>query len=143
VVRPTPPWPRRIGWPEDLAAFLAERATRDFEWGVHDCVTLAADAALLITGRDPIAAYRGRYSCEASGEALVGPAGLLPFLRQLMALHGAPECPVALAQRGDWAMVTVGNLLVTGIVLGPTVIAPGAQRLVQVPLRRAVIAWAI
>jgi hypothetical protein len=142
-LRPAPPWHRRADWPERLAEFLAARSARPFAWGRQDCVTVAADAALLMTGRDPIAGWRGSYADEDGAEAVVQPHGLRGFLMLLMAKFGAPECPVHLAQRGDWAMVSVGNHLVTGIVAGVHVLAPGMRGLVAVPLRRAVIAWAI
>lgn len=142
-MRPTPPHPRLQGWPERLAEFFAARQSVPFEWGAQDCVSLASDAALAITGRDPLHRWRGRYASEAEADAIVGEAGLLPFVATLMVDFGAPECPVHLAQRGDWAMVTVGNQLVTGVVTGAFVAAPGARRLAHVPLRRAVAAWAI
>lgn len=142
-MRPEPPWRRAEGWPERLAEFLAERADVPFEWGSQDCVTVAADACVVLTGRDPIAAYRGLYSSEEGGDAIVGEQGLQAFLARLMAEFGAPECSPSLAQRGDWAMVTVGNQLITGVVVGATVAAPGLRGLAHVPLRRAVCAWAI
>ena len=142
-MRPDPRWPRVQGWPERLAEFLAERADRPFEWGDQDCVSLAADAAVVLTGRDPLAAYRGRYADEDEAYRLVGPDGLVAFVGRLMEEFGAPECPVSLAQRGDWAMVSVGNQFVTGVVVGDTVAAPGVRRVAYVPLSRAVVAWAV
>lgn len=142
-MRPTPPHPRLPGWPERLAEFFAARQSVPFEWGKQDCMTLAADAVVILTGRDPIARWRGAYGTEAEGDAIVGEAGLLPFVERMMADFGAPACPVPLAQRGDWAMVTVGNQFVAGVVTGAFVAAPGARRLAHVPLRRAVAAWAI
>lgn len=139
-----PPAHMRVeGWPELLADFLCSRTHTPFLWAHNDCVTLAADATLLLTGRDPIALWRGSYADEAGAEAVVQPYGLQGFLARLMVEFGAPECPVHLAQRGDWAMVNVGNHLVTGIVTGAHVAAPGMRGLAHVPLARAVIAWAI
>lgn len=142
-MRPRPAHARVVGWPERLAQYFAERQARPFEWGAHDCMTFAADAVIMLTGRDPIAQWRGAYATEAEGDAIVGPDGLLAFVSRMMGEFGAPECPVELAQRGDWAMVSVGNLLCAGVVTGAFVAAPGARRLAHVPLRRAVAAWAI
>lgn len=142
-MRPETRHPRFPDWPERLAALWAERAEMPFAWGAQDCVSFAADAALALTGIDPLAEFRGRYEDEESAYKLVGEGGLQAFVSQLMAQFGAQECPVEFAQRGDWAMVLVGNNLVTGVVVGETVMAPGARRLAQVPLSRAVIAWAI
>lgn len=132
-----------MGWPERLAQLFAERQSRSFEWGEHDCMTFAADAVVMLTGRDPIARWRGAYATEKEGDAIVGPDGLLAFVSRVMAEFGAPECPVELAQRGDWAMVAVGNMLSAGVVTGAFVAAPGVRRLAHVPIRRAVAAWAI
>ena len=143
-MRPAARWPRVQGWPERLAEFLALRADRPFEWGEQDCVSLAADAAVVLTGRDPFAAHRGQYTNEDEAYRLVvGEDGLVAFVSRLMAEFGAPECPVSLTQRGDWAMVSVGNQFVTGIVAGETVAAPGVRGLAYVPLKRAVAAWAV
>lgn len=142
-MRPLPRFPRLPGWPERLAEFFAARQAQPFAWGAQDCVSLAADAALAITGRDPLAAYRGRYASEDEAYRLVGEEGLVAFVGRLMAEFGAPECEVREAQRGDWAMVSVGNQFCTGVVIGGFVAAPGARRIAHVPLRRAVAAWAV
>lgn len=142
-MRPPVAFRRVPDWPERLAALLAERADVPFEWGAQDCMTFAADAVVALTGRDPIAAWRGAYASEAEGDAIVGPGGLLEFVRRMMVDFGAPECPVDFAQRGDWAMVLVGNQMIAGVVAGAVVAAPGARGLAYVPLRRAVAVWAI
>lgn len=142
-MRPTPRLARLPDWPERLAAFFAERAARPFAWGEHDCMTFAADAVMMLTGRDPIARWRGAYASEGDGNAIVGSDGLLAFVARAMEDFGAPECPVPHAQRGDWAMIEVGNMLSAGVVTGAFVAAPGLRRLAHVPLRRAVAAWVI
>lgn len=135
--------PRLPDWTERLAELWSSRIEAPFAWGAQDCVSFAADVALALTGVDPLAEYRGKYHDEETAYQLVGAAGLQAFVARLMAQFGAQECPVAFAQRGDWAMVMVGNHLVTGVVVGETVMAPGARGLAQVPLSRAVIAWGI
>lgn len=130
-------------WTERLAQFFAERQAQPFAWGVQDCVSLAADAAVALTGLDPLTEYRGRYASEAEAEALMGDDDLQAFVARLMAEFGAPECPVNFAQRGDWAMVQVGNQLVTGVVMGGRVAAPGARGVAYVPIKRAICAWVI
>jgi hypothetical protein len=135
---------RRVeGWPEHLAALVAARADVPFAWGANDCCSFAGDAALAVTGADPFAMHRGRYATEAGAEGVVGPAGLTRFVEGLMRDFGAEEVPVAAAQRGDWALIVVGNMPLVGVVLGGQVAAPGARGLAFLPFRRAERAWGI
>lgn len=130
-------------WPERLAEIIAARRDVPFAWGVQDCITFAADVSLALTGRDLWAAHRGTYATEAEAERVVGPGGLETFVARLMAGAEAPEINVAEAQRGDWVMLTVGNMPLVGVVLDARVAAPGSDGLAFVPVRRAVRAWAI
>lgn len=114
-----------------------------FAWGANDCCTFAADMALALTGHDPFAAHRGRYSTEAGADDVVGAQGLTRFVEGLMRDCGAEEVAVAAAHRGDWAIVVVGNMPLVGVVLGPHVAAPGARGLAFLPFRRAERAWGI
>jgi hypothetical protein len=134
---------RPVDWPERLAALVAARAAAPFAWGTNDCCSFAADVALAVTGADPFAAHRGRYSTEAGAEDVVGPAGLTRFVEGLMRDFGAEEVPVAAAQRGDWALLVLGNMPLVGVVLGGRVAAPGPRGLAFVPFRRAERAWGI
>lgn len=143
-MRPQPAKRRLLDWPERLAAIVEERREREFSWGVHDCGMFAADVAQALTGEDPAAWLRGRYSSEAELEAIIVPmGGIEAAIEHTMAEFGAPECPPAYAQRGDWALVEVGNDLMTGVVLGDRVAVPGLDRLQFVPLRKALRTWAI
>lgn len=130
-------------WPERLAELVAARVAMPFAWGTHDCCTFAADVALAITGADPFAQHRGRYATEAGADGVVGPAGLTQFVEGLMRDFGCDEIPVATAQRGDWALVIVGNMPLVGVVLGGQVAAPGARGLAFLPFRRAERAWGV
>jgi hypothetical protein len=142
-MRTPPPWPRLDDWPERLAALVEARRHLPFAWGTQDCVTLAADAVLACTGRDPHVA-RGAYAGEAEAEAiLAGEGGLEGWVAATLAAFGAPEIPPALAQRGDWALVVVGNETLCGPVIGESVAVPGTDRLRFVPLARIRRAWAV
>ena len=59
----------------DLAAFLEAEAEAAFEWGVRDCWLLAADWALARTGRDPAAAWRGRYASALGAARIINRMG--------------------------------------------------------------------
>jgi hypothetical protein len=130
-------------WPERLAALIEARRSHGFVWGAHDCVTLAADAVLAMTGADPLAAYRGTYDTEEQAERIIGPDGLEAFVARLLDEFGAREVRPAYARRGDWAIVNIGNQALCGVVLAGDVVVPGADRLQFVPQRRAVRAWGI
>jgi hypothetical protein len=49
-----------------LAEYIREKTDADFAWGVCDCVLFAADWCVKLTGKDPVASIRGRYSDKAA-----------------------------------------------------------------------------
>jgi hypothetical protein len=53
-----------------LPQFLSEALRRPFRRGDHDCMTFAADWAVVVTGQDPAASWRGAYS-DAAGAARI------------------------------------------------------------------------
>lgn len=130
-------------WPERLAALIEARRETPFRWGAQDCCTFAADAVLAMTGRDPIAPWRGTYASEAEGDAILGEGGMAAFVERLLADFGAREVPPPFARRGDWALVTIGNQAICGVVLDGRCAIPGTDRLQFVPQRRIARAWAI
>lgn len=85
-------------WQERLAACLAERAARPFDWGTHDCCMFAADCVLACTGTDPAADLRGSY------DSVLGAANTVQELGGLAVIAAdrlGPEIAPALAQVGD------------------------------------------
>jgi len=148
-VRAAPTGPaRREDWPERLAALVAKRLRARFRWGRHDCVSFACEAALAMTGADPLAAFRGTYADEAGAEAILaahGGPGLEAFCDGLLGRFGCgPVAPPLLARRGDLALVPSGNQLTLGVVLGAEgVAAPGLRGLAFAPLKSAVRAWSV
>lgn len=144
MTRPQPARRRLQDWPERLAAFVEERRHAPFAWGSHDCAMFAGSAIEAQTGTDPCAAFRGRYSGEDGAEAITAPAGgFEALLAATLAEFGAPECPPAVAQRGDVGLVRVGNTEALGVVLGGVVAVPGVERLQFVPVGRVYRAWAV
>ena len=129
-------------WPERLAELVEQRRDTPFAWGSHDCCLWAADAVQTITGHDTAAAWRGRYASEAEAEALMaGAAGLYGLVAQALEAQGIPQCPPALAQRGDQALVEHGNTLAMGVVLGEVVAVPGPDGLAYAPIGAIRRAW--
>lgn len=93
------------GWQRTLNEYILNAQDRyraaGFQYGAFDCVHFAADWVFRLTGDDHLAAYRGRYSTQAEGEALLAEIdGTL--LEALKKRFGAPIHP-AHAQRGDIA----------------------------------------
>jgi hypothetical protein len=58
----------------DLGAYLVQEAKRPWQWGVADCTTHAGDWVLALTGRDPVARWRG-YSTDLEAEDHIARAG--------------------------------------------------------------------
>lgn len=142
-MRALPHSPRLPDWPERLAALVEARRDARFAWGMHDCCSFAADAGVAVTGRDWLAPHRGQYADEAGADAIIGTDGLEALVAGLLAEFGARDCPPALAQRGDVALVMSGNELTVGVVLGDVVAAPGLRRLAFVPCSAIQRAWSV
>ena len=140
--RPVSPRRRVADWPERLAGLVEGRMLSPFAWGLQDCVTLAADAVAALTDVDPLASLRGTYATEAEAEAIIARDGnLYRLVCRLWAEAGLPQCPPALAQRGDTAWVQGENDQAMGVVLGAVVAVPGADRLRFHPASAILRAW--
>ena len=61
---------RRDGWDEALLSYMRRAAERcgdyGLSYGINDCCTLIAGACEAMTGRDPMAEYRGQYNTALS-----------------------------------------------------------------------------
>lgn len=113
---------RRPEWESALAEYIASVRDRPFEWGRHDCILHACAAVEAMTGVDPAAAYRGKYSDRVgSARALrdIGKGTLLQTVDDVFVRK-----PAALAQRGD--LVEWGGRI--GVCLGATAAFVGEQQ---------------
>lgn len=139
-------------WPEILAAHLRAAMAREFAWGAHDCCTFACDGVLAMTGLDPMAPARGRYTDEARAAVVLrelGGGGLPEAADFLMAGLGAPAIAPAFAQRGD--MILIDAPLLGGvrgwcmglIGLDGRVAVAAPKGLSFFPARQAARAWSI
>lgn len=126
---------RPVGWESRLCAAVEVYRARPFTWGSADCALFAASCIEAVTGVDPAAAVRGEYTDAAGAmRALVG----LGFSNMVEAVAAnRPEVPVALAHRGDVAVVrepSEGDPLgAVGVVLGPMIAAYGQTGLHFLP----------
>jgi hypothetical protein len=98
---------RKPGWPRLLNEFLIAAQDRyrrvGFTWGREDCIHFAGDWVQRLTGDDPIADYRGRYSTAAEAFALLAELDGTLY-DALVKRFGDPVHP-AKAMRGDLAYI--------------------------------------
>lgn len=98
---------RREGWESLLADFVLSSRSCDFRWGKFDCCSMPCEAALKITGIDPLAHFRGRYKSERGAAGIILRAGgFVRLIEKIMSDVGAPEVAVNFARRGDILLVT-------------------------------------
>ncbi len=126
-------------WSKRLSAVLTTSVGRELVWGRHDCFTFAGKVAEALTGFDPTAVLHGQYDDYASGlraaRAQLGVVGLRGFGDRYYQLTA-----MAMARRGDWAMVRAPDGWALAIVDG------GALRNawgVIVPLAEARACWRV
>lgn len=143
----TPP-PRLPNWPHRLQALVLRHQHTPFAWGVHDCLTWAADVALALHGTDTL--HRGRAAAEPRGSALRAwrrlqqTGGPLATLDNGFITAGLPRVTVARAQVGDLLLVgTHPRWPALAVCNGDTALAPGRDGLVATPVARAVRAWGL
>lgn len=124
-------------WQSRLAACLAERTLRAFEWGTHDCCLYVCDAVLAMTGRDPAANVRG-YSTEREAARIVKQLG---GMRAIGAARFGAEIAPALAQIGDVGLIEIEARESLALCGGVHWLAPGLDQVEVLPFTAAVAAW--
>lgn len=133
----------------NLDAFIDARRSRSFEYFEHDCVHIAADWVLEVTGRDVLADLRApsgaleKRSLLTALRAVRAAGGFLPAATQRL----GPFLPALMAQRGDIVLALSGGPIRNvsgysfGICTGPNIVCPGNERLEFLPLSSGVAAW--
>jgi hypothetical protein len=124
-------------WEPRLDAVLNQWGQQQFEWGRWDCALLAADCIEALTGTDPAAAFRGRYSTKQGAAAALRKYGAGTLKATLDAATDG-QIPPALAQRGDVVMFQ-GN---AGVCMGRMSLFIG-EGLEQVPTLDCETAWGV
>lgn len=104
------------GWEDALYGAIEAAAKRPFEWGAHDCTMAAADVVAAVTGVDPMAEFRGRYTSSRGAAKLINSLGLAD-LHECVSLR-FEEVPIGFAQRGDVVAVKENGRLSLGVCLG-------------------------
>ncbi|MBN8112654.1 DUF6950 family protein [Vibrio vulnificus] len=131
---------------EKLNAFLAQHANKGFATGVNDCALFVSDWALVLTGEDLAAPFRGRYKTDLGSARLIkklGYKGLEDLVhREFDRIAKRRKSPL-MAQRGDVAWVIGSKERVCGVVGAGGVLVLGVAGLVSLPLSSIVCAWEI
>ena len=127
-------------WTNRLTAYVLAVQDRPFEWGMHDCCTLAAGWVIELTGQDPMSHLRGHYTNATGARRLMHKYGGLEAMTT--AVLGPPIAP-AFAQRGDivLANLTFGPTL--GICLLKDALFPGIAKSERVDPGRLEVAWRV
>lgn len=102
---------RLAGWEDRVIQVVGDHAARPFEWGGQrggsDCHMMAMDAVAAVTGTDPYADERGRYSTRIGALRRFTARGF-GWLGDAYAAV-LDEIPPAQAQRGDIGLVLVDD----------------------------------
>ncbi|MDZ4094525.1 MAG: hypothetical protein U1D35_06395 [Paracoccaceae bacterium] len=127
--------PRRADWQPRLIEYLARIARQPLKYGTHDCALFAAGAVEAMTGADPAARWRGRYSTVRGGLRHLRAAGYLDHITLCASLF--TEAPVARARAGDLAVLPGPDGPALGVVQGEFVYVLRAEGLAWVELLAA------
>ena len=130
------PAPMRLpDWKPRLIAYLQDAARRPFEMGTHDCCLFAAGAVQAMTGDDPAAPWRGRYTTLEGGLKLVRKAGFKGYVAMAEAQFAAVH--VSLASPGDLAVIDTDDGPALGVVQGEGIYVLGVDRMGLLPIAAA------
>lgn len=123
-------------WRTRLHAYLAQNAGRSFQPGVFDCSLFSADCLLAMTGEDPAADYRGKYTTVAQGLALLQADGYAD--QEAFVDAHFIETSRFYARAGDLAVVDQRGQTGVGVVTGPSIsVVTLGRGIGQVPLSSA------
>jgi hypothetical protein len=135
---------RVANWEAVLQAQI-QLAGKKFQWGTWDCALAACDIIQALTGQDPGAPFRGKYSDEAGAKAVIG-TSLGAFAANIAASLGMQEVAPRLARRGDAILIDNGTPSGSlGIVdlTGAYAACAGSNGHIRVPMRRWKRAWRV
>ncbi|WP_295560634.1 hypothetical protein [uncultured Sphingomonas sp.] len=132
---------RHAGWETALHDYLAALSGAVFVWGRLDCALFAAGAVEAMTGVDPAADFRGRYSTPNGAVRALRRYGAGTLEATIAARFG--EIRTAFARRGD--LVLVDGMV--GVCVGADAVfigeTDGEAGLVRFPRTSWQKAWAV
>lgn len=127
-------------WPERLAAYIEQRRHAPFKWAEQDCATFAFDAVEAMTGADPIADLRGRWTTARGAARILNRLGGLEAATS--AYLGEPKS-ATFAQRGDVVIVPIGGRDSLAICTGVVLAGAGVSGIEWWPMTQARLAWSV
>lgn len=119
-------------WKPRLIAWLTSIAGTPFAPGTHDCALFVAGAIHAMTGEDPAAPFRGRYTTVRGGLRVIRDAGFGDPVE--MVASRLEEVAPLMAQVGDIAVVDTPEGPALGVVAGAEILVLGLDGLGAVPL---------
>lgn len=141
---------RRNDWPNRLMDAVAAAKAKPFAWGESDCCLFACDCILAMTGVDPAAWFRGRYTTRKGAMRCLktfSGGGIAATVERIAADCRAPEILPTQAQRGDVLLVDAPECpperLAMGVCVGTHIAAMGPHGVTLVPLARGLRAWRV
>lgn len=122
-------------------AYVAWRA-KPFVWGETDCSRWAAHCAELVTGRDPLAEFVGRYDTQAGALRIMSRRGWRDMGDVAAACYR--EIRTSSAQAADWAHCIdhLGNDAL-GVVCGAHIAVRSLDDMFPLPLTAAIRAFRV
>jgi hypothetical protein len=141
--------PRLSDWEQRLSDWIVANRSRPHEWGQWDCILMATSAVAAMTGEDPAAEYRGRYSDERGAAEALRDLGQGTLLKTVDAAF--ERRPVGKARRGDlvWFEKSVGVCVGgAGLFVGEERLAdkaglPLREGMIVIPRRYFLKAWTV
>ena len=127
-------------WQLRFEAFIKERQTMPFKWGVNDCAVFAADCVQALTGVDVALPELRTHTSELQAA-------------RLLKKHGGVQgiATAAMGQSVNVLQANVGDVVLTesegrdmlAICNGGTCIAPGPLGLVHLGMDSARLCWRV
>lgn len=124
-------------WEARLSRYLADEATRVFEWGQRDCALFSCGAVEAMTGVHPFPEFLGAYSDREGAARALRELGAGTLHRTFSTKF--PSVESAFAKRGD--IVMAQNAL--GICVGGFALFLGEDGFERIPRPHFDDAWSI
>jgi len=107
---------RKDHWRSNLSTYLATQARTPFEYGRSDCALFASGAVDAMTGTDPAAEWRGKYTTLRGGLRVIRRAGFDDHIDATAAILA--EVHPGRAQIGDIVEVPGDAGPALGVIVG-------------------------
>lgn len=129
-------------WESLLYEFVGDPANHIFAWGKNDCVMFAGRGIAHYTDERPLDKLLDVWTDEASADQVIQEYGGL--YEAVCMVMGPPLGNPLMAQRGDLALVQVGEMDFLALHLGDRLVAPSQGKgLVSINVRHADVVWPV